>query len=167
MQQRVLLFSIFFIVAFQAFPQRDSLHWATYWDALQKLNQGSYEEASSAFSGLIKDGFVAREVYLNRGISYYHLDKFENAKTDLEEAIKRGSNTEELFECLGNSEFHLENYRGTVADLNKALTLGSHQVEVFANLGAADFRLGNYKEAILAYDKALSMRRDPTLLNDR
>src|SRR5690606_26094123 len=97
----ITLILLLFYVAASA-QQQDSLNQVVYQKALQQLQQSNYQDAALQFTQLINSKFDEKEVYVKRGMAYYHLDDFQKAKADFDEAIRARINTAELFEYRGN-----------------------------------------------------------------
>jgi tetratricopeptide (TPR) repeat protein len=83
--------SLFFIFCLMLptviFAQSDSSHQQGY----EQYKRGRFDSAVVSFSQLISEQPVKKEGYYNRGLSYFHLNKFSEAQRDFNTCLQTDS----------------------------------------------------------------------------
>lgn len=96
----------------------------------QAASIGKYDEAIALYNKAIKEDGKLGRAFLNRGIAYDNLNKFETALKDFDKALAL---------CPSGDKFRQEFYY---------------------NRGMCLHRLGRYNDAIKDYDEALKLQKD-------
>ena len=94
--------------------------------------------------------------YVNRGVLYAALGKFDYADKDYQQALALGEEVAEIYLNRGNLKFMLERFQEAIEDYNKAQELGLKQTHIlhlnrgmaFENRGLLDAAEQNYLMAL-------------------
>ena len=118
-------------------------------------------------------------LFLQRGLSKYELENYEDAIDDFKEAISLNAKYTPSYYFMAVCKFELENFAGAVLDLNSAIKLADKQnrngkyfnrmEEFFANSGddllyglrgKCKYEMDYYKDAIEDFNKAIEINPD-------
>lgn len=107
------------------------------------FKSGKFQEAISNYTELMKmvdDKTVQKTCYINRGLSYDRIKKFDLAISDFTEAIKLDSSDMASFIDRGLSKMHA-GYLEKAKEDYKSIELKPNYVESIANRGTAKINL--------------------------
>ncbi|RAJ83504.1 tetratricopeptide repeat protein [Chitinophaga dinghuensis] len=89
------------------------------------------------------------------GLSYYHLQQYDNALEVLQDAIQEHPDNGLLLQKLAQIQGQLGNYRESIHYYQRALTIDSSHAESWYQLGMMYFNDTDYPAATRAFDKAI------------
>ncbi|MDQ2696289.1 MAG: tetratricopeptide repeat protein, partial [Pseudomonadota bacterium] len=107
------------------------------------------------------------QLWLNLGIAYYHLQRFEDAKQAYDKAIDLEPKLAEAYYSRSLIHIQSQNYGEALRDCNTAINLDRSHAKAFNNRGLAYLKLGYLDRAIEDFSEALRLdaRLPEALLN--
>jgi tetratricopeptide (TPR) repeat protein len=93
-------------------------------------------------------------VYLNRGVAYYKLGKFDKAEMDFRAALEINPRYATVYHSWGMLDYELNRFEEAVKKFNKAVQYGDEQPILYYNLGMSYKRLGDMKKACQSFNIA-------------
>jgi len=126
------------------------------------LKKGEYNQALKDQNSVIQLAPNLGESYLNRGMIYRHLKKYNKALVDYNKAVTLDSKLEKIIHInLGQVYIDMNNYYKALYELNQAIKLDNKSAVAYLNRGTAYKGLNIIQKAILDFTKALKL--DATL----
>ena len=119
------------------------------------IGQAMYEEALTYLKKAQDVDPYVMDIYLNEGIAYSNLEKYEAAKKSFEKAKMIDKGNPLPYFHLGNIAFIDGEHVTGVECYNKAIALGYSDAGIFYNLGLVYEERGDYEMAIRNYTKAI------------
>lgn len=120
-------------------------------------NQKKYREAIAAYSKALELNPKSAGAYLDRGITYFTLQKVPQAISDMEQAVKLDPMDPNAYSNLATIYFAVGQYEKAVVNYNKCLAIEPRMILAYVNRGASYYKLGFYQNALSDYDKALEL----------
>ena len=150
--------------------------WLSHADAnllLQKrarceASQGNYAAALEIFNQLIVREPENPNNFVNRGLMYSNLQRYDEALASYNWAIELNPELSKAYSNRANLHATCQNWRDAIADYDQAIDL--NPLNIFARLNqAVTFRdIGDYEEALVCLDIALFFRpKSATLYSER
>ena len=125
-------------------------------------SQASNSDLDSCDLAIQQANLTTRDLsatYLNRGVVYAALEKYQNAQADYERAQRLMSDSPEVYLNMGNLHFLMHEFTQAIELYNRAEELHLSQSHVlFVNRGMAFLHLGKDKEAEFEYRQALEFQ---------
>ena len=125
---------------------------------LGRFSQGDFTGAIAEYSNAIKINPKRGGLYLQRGLAYLELDKFQEALDDLKLAFELDkANKNAVLVCRGRALAGLKKYQESLADLNEAITADPKFVLAFISRADTYLGLGEDQKALEDLEHALSL----------
>lgn len=86
-------------------------------------------------------------VYLNRGVAYYNVGRFEEAESDFSKALEINPKYATVYHSWGMLDYEMGRFEDAVKKFNKAIQYGDERAILYYNLGMSHRRLGDMKNA--------------------
>jgi tetratricopeptide (TPR) repeat protein len=125
-----------------------------------RIFEGLYERAISDYDrGLELEPFYAEiaHVYLNKGVAFHLLQKYEEAIKTYDEALGYNEDFLEAWNNRGAALFELSRYEEAIASFEKAIELNPKEPKAWNDRGIALSELEQYEEAIASHEKAIEL----------
>ncbi|PSO50920.1 MAG: hypothetical protein BRC33_02050 [Cyanobacteria bacterium SW_9_44_58] len=118
-----------------------------------------------AIKEAIKEDPNDPERYLQRGLAYNHLQKYDKAIDDFTHVIELDPNNVDAYNFRGTMYFRLGQYDKALADYNKAIKIDPEYALLYFNRGYVKAELGNIESAIADFEKGASLAKEQGNLN--
>jgi tetratricopeptide (TPR) repeat protein len=116
--------------------------------ALYLMEDDLYEKSLSLWDKLVYLDEKVPEYWLNKGISHYKLNEFEQAKSALEKCVKLSPmKYEKAYLYLGIIRYKEKKWKEAIVHFNIAILIIPNYTEAFYNRSLAHYYLGNYSKA--------------------
>lgn len=125
---------------------------------LGRFSQGDFTGAVAEFTNAIKINPKKGGLYLQRGLAYLELDRYQEALDDLKlahELDKQNKNA--ILVCRGRALAGLKKYDLSLADLNEALAIDPKFVLAFISRADTYLSMGEDEKALEDLESALSL----------
>jgi tetratricopeptide (TPR) repeat protein len=116
-----------------------------------------FEEAIAAFNEAIALQFDVYEIFNNKGVALFELNRYEEALAAFDQALTIKSDQYEAFLNRGNALFELNRYEEALAAFDQALTIKPDDYKVLNHQGVVLLNLGRYEEALAALKHSISL----------
>jgi len=165
---QIKLTVIFLLLAISVNAQNDPI--ALYKEGNSNFQSGNFEKAIANYTELMKivdTKTVQKTCYINRGLSYDRLQKYDLAIADFTEAIKLDSTDMASFIDRGLSKMHAGDIEKAKEDYNYVVTNNSNPKMMQSALywlARIHYAQGKFKEAIQNCDQYFVINsKDPEL----
>lgn len=111
------------------------------------------EDLDNAIYYQMPEEFLDR-VYLNRGVAYYKLGKFDEAETDYRAALEISPRYATVYHSWGMLDYEMSKFEDAVEKFEKAVQYGDERPILFYNLGMSYKRLGDMQKACYNFNIA-------------
>ena len=101
------------------------------------------------------------EAYINLGVTFVALERFEEAETHLRRAIALNPRHTEALYALAKLQFKQQRYDEMLKLYQQIIDIDPTDALAYGDMGVALFLLGRNDEALRSFDQALSL--DPTM----
>ncbi len=134
--------------------------WVAYLElGREALQAGNYQESLEFFEQSLKRQGSSK-TYLNRAVTYFHLQKFEQALADNNRALQLDPEFAGAYHNRGFIYANLNQHERAILDYNEALKYNPQFTKAFYNRGNAYMRLNQPRLAIADYTAALKLKPD-------
>ena len=134
-------------------------HVAWYFFGRIALDRGNYRRALSNFDQAIAINSSTSDYHLQRGITNYQLEQFDQSIEDFEKAVELNGAYWDLI-WLGNARLMTGDYQGSRSAYQRALDLDNQAWMAYNQLGLLSSKMGDLNQAIVYYDQSLNVTRD-------
>jgi len=97
--------------------------------------------------------------YLQRGLAYNHLEKYQKAMEDFNYVIELDPDNVDAYNFRGTMHYRLGNYEQALADYNQALKLDKDYVLLYFNRGYVKVEMGEIESAIADFEKGANLSK--------
>lgn len=132
-------------------------HWLSFREADACVKQGQFEQALSLYTQAIDINPDYARVYLERGIAYHHLRRYDEAIRDYTEAIRLDPSQAITYENRAGCFNELGQSDKAIADATKAITLDPKQARSYTHRGVAYHRTRKYDLAVDDLSRAIHL----------
>lgn len=123
----------------------------------RKARQNDLEGAIADFDQVILHNPNYSQAYLNRGVTYRKLEKYQEAIADFDQVIRLYPNVAEFYVARGGVYTLLGEHQKALADYSHAIRLNPNWAEVYYNRGVVYKELGESQKAIADSFKAVDI----------
>ena len=102
------------------------------------------------------------DLYFNRGLFYYDLERYELAIADFDQALALNPQDADTYFCRGLPYFDLKQYEPAIAAFDQALALNPQHTDAYLHRGLSCFFLERYEQAIADLDQAIALNPQHT-----
>lgn len=134
-------------------------HVAWYFLGRIDIDRKSYQSAINSLDKAISFNSNSSEYYLQRGISKYQLEQFDDARQDFDQAVRLGGSYWELI-WLGNAQLMIGDYANSNSTYQKALAVDRGEWMAYNQMGLLNSKQGNLEQALDYYKQSLDITRD-------
>lgn len=134
-------------------------HVAWYFLGRIDIDKKSYRSAINSLDKAISFNSSSSEYFLQRGISKYQLERYEEAKKDFDQAVRLEGNYWELV-WLGNAQLMIGDYTNSRNSYDKALAQNPDEWMAYNQMGLLSSKLGNLQQALDYYKLSLNITQD-------
>lgn len=128
----------------------------------QKKN---YPVAIQLLSRLISYDPDNANYYVNRGLMYAHLQRWENALADYGHAIKLNPSLDRAYSNRANLYANQQSWAEAIMDYDHAIDLNPLNVRARLNQAITFREMGDYEEALVCLDIALFFKPESAILH--
>jgi tetratricopeptide (TPR) repeat protein len=118
-----------------------------------------------AIKEAIKEDPNDPEPYLQRGLAYNHLEKYDKAIDDFTHVIELDPDNVDAYNFRGTMYFRLGEYEKALADYNQAMKIDPEYALLYFNRGYVKAELENIESAIADFEKGASLAKKQGDLN--
>ena len=97
--------------------------------------------------------------YLQRGLAYNHLEKYQKALDDFSQVIALDPNNVDAYNFRGTMYFRLGDYEKALADYNQAMDINPDYALLYFNRGYVKVELGEIESAIADFQKGATLSK--------
>jgi tetratricopeptide (TPR) repeat protein len=97
--------------------------------------------------------------YLQRGLAYNHLEKYEKALEDFSHVIALDPDNVDAYNFRGTMYYRLGDYERALADYNQAMNLDPDYPLLYFNRGYVRVELGEIESAIADFEKGAMLSK--------
>ena len=127
-------------------------------DASRKYDREDYPGAIRDYSSLLELQPDFIEIYVQRAMAYYQIDRFEAAIADLDIFISNTSeNPAGAYALRAICKLLTNNNYGALTDFNSQITLQPNAADAYFGRGRAKSALGDHRGAVTDFSKALEI----------
>ena len=126
---------------------------ATDFDAVAEIE--SFNQAISSDPG-------NADLYFNRGLFYYDLERYEQSIADFDQVLALRPQDADTYFCRGLPYFDLKQYELAIADFDQSITLNPQHIDAYFHRGLSCFFLERYEQAIVDFDQVLALNPQHT-----
>lgn len=134
-------------------------HVAWYFLGRIDIDKKSYRSAINSLDKAISLNANSSEYYLQRGISNYLLERYDEAKKDLDQSVRLGGNYWEWV-WLGNAQLMIGDYANSRNSYEKALEVDPDEWMAYNQMGLLNSKLGDLEQSLGYYKLSLNITRD-------
>lgn len=121
---------------------------------LERLYQEQFGVPAPA---ILDIGEMTSGDYINRGVTYRNLKRYEAAMADYSQATEMDPDNVLVYSNRGNIYYTLQKYEAAMADYDRAINLDSHYAPAYYNRGLTYKVLERYEDAIVDFDRAIAV----------
>jgi superkiller protein 3 len=105
------------------------------------------------------------DAYINRGVSWYNLEKTEQATRDFKNGLDNKKDSSRALANIGLSNLKEKRYEKAIDLFDRSLELDPENIHSLCGKGLALFNMDQYDESIICFDAALSINPDFYIAN--
>jgi len=109
---------------------------------------------------IFEDDELSTEEYLNRGVTYHGLGRYEEALADHNRAIEFDPANAMAYNNRGLTLGKMQRWKEALADYSQAIKIDPTDAKTYSNRGIVYVRLQQHEKALADYDKAIEL--EPT-----
>lgn len=129
---------------------------------LEAFENEEYKDAVEYYSKQLKTNRNAN-IYFNRALAYYYLEKYSNSIEDCTIALNEDPNDFEAWYYRGMAYYKVGDFEKAISDSKKSLDLNPNYLQTYTTLGLCYSGLENHEEAIRIFDYALNIKESSLL----
>ena len=120
-------------------------------------NSNDYQVSLDNYTKCIRISPNFKNAYMQRGLNYAIVEKYEDGIEDLNKAIFLDSYDSRIYLFRGTMYYSLGKYKQALADYNKAISIDQNNGDIYVWKGIVYSKLGNSNEAIFDFKKAIAL----------
>lgn len=133
--------------------------------ARAEAKRGNHDTAIEIFSYLIGRESTNPKHFVNRGLMYSNLRRYDNAIADYTQAIDLDPKCDRAFSNRANLHAIRHNWQDAIADYDEAIDLNPLNIRARLNQALTFREMGDYEEALICLDIALFFRPESAVLH--
>jgi tetratricopeptide (TPR) repeat protein len=134
----------------------------TFKKGIQFLKSEQYEKAVNVFTTLIDAGNNNARIYSERGVTYFHLKRFDLAIDDMDTAVNLEPTNGYRYASRAYIKGAAGDTKGGIEDYEKAVELDPYDDISFNNLGMLQEQLGYQRQSKNSFKTADQISKDST-----
>ncbi len=134
-------------------------HVAWYFLGRIDIDRRSYRSAINSLDKAISFNANSSEYFLQRGISKYQLERYDDAKGDFDQAVRLGGSYWEYI-WLGNAQLLIGDYSNSRKSYERALEMDPEEWMAYNQMGLLNSKLGNLQQSLEYYKLSLNITGD-------
>ncbi len=127
---------------------------------IQLLKSAQYEKAVNVFTKLINAGDNNARIYSERGVTYFHLKRFDLAIDDMDTAVNLEPNNGYRYASRAYIKGAAGDTKGGIEDYEKAIELDPYDDISYNNLGMLQEQLGYQRQSKSSFKTAAQISKD-------